>query len=769
MTKCFLMCQLVSLVISAGVIQAAPWNLVGPAVGGKAGEVKTLAPNGSAAALPPVCKMLFCPGGEFPVGLANVQTKTLGSFWIGETEVTYGLWLAVCQWSATNGYHFQNAGVTPGTAQHPVSSVSWRDAVVWCNALSEMTGLHPVYQSVTGEIIKDSRDANGTVCDQALNHPGNGFRLPTQWEWECAARWQGDKNDGGARRVGSLYWSNGTYPAGGTSGGINALNSAVPNRKGTAAVKSKPPNMLGCYDLTGNVAEWCFGTTSANALVRNLRGGAWYQNYHYLRIACGLAFFPNSAGTGTGFRLALSGTSQGNDYVVSGGAVTNPVPAPAREIRNARVSTKILYQNQSDACLENPDGFPICRRGIGFIQLNNVREEIYDQADPALVADMDRKNQLLDDLFQSGAQVFETFASGVKNPGMSEQFVAGRIQIMKAAEAAGRTVYGFWTFREDAFLFPHRDKNGNFDPAYYGKHLPPFPKVDPRILSLEDIKNFRTQIAASDLSCRTNCKMIQLLLQGTMLKLLHPELMPNAKGNTNALTLAERNAVLEYLCTNFDGVGEEVHIGFHTAPPNSFGGLAPVSQAAYAKWCLDNGKVAFMFLGGGQTTFEKKGLGFAKQSYELLFKDLQAQGVAPNSTNLIWFRQGGFQAIAQGPEEIHNDASPTVFSEVAWLDKRLNGPVIMNRPTLPITAGQPWRHQPEAATLGTSPLSWSLSNAPAGMTIDAKTGLIQWTPASPSTTSGKVTLTVTDGTESDAETFETGTTLAPNNTPKRRQ
>ena len=744
-----------SLALAPAKPAISPWKLVG-GPGAKPGDSKTLAKSSVGATAVPECKMLFCPGGEFPCGLTNSDSKTLGSFWMGETEVTSALWRAVVKLAGSNGYHFQNPG--QGTDSQPVSSVSWRDALVWCNALSDLSGLTPVYMSRAGQVIRDSRDANGPACDQAVSAKANGFRLPTEWEWECAARWQGTKGGEQAKNRTGLVWTKGSSPSGGAEDSFDSV--AVTGK--IAPVKSKQPNGLGCYDMSGNVAEWCFGTQSAAAYIRNLRGGSWYQNHNYLQLGCGLGFFPYSAGKGTGFRLALSQTSFGTDYVVSGGPVSDPVPAPPRPIRTARVSTKIRWQNQKDACLEAPDAFPICRKGIGFIQLEEVQEESYNSKDPGLAADMDRKNQFLLKMFQSGAQVFETFATGKSSPGMSQSFVERCIKTMKEEEAAGLSVFGFWTFREDAFLFPHLDKNGKYDPAFYGEHLPPYTEVDPRIPSLQDVKNWRAAMAASDLKCKKDYKLILLLRENTMLKLLHPERMKGVEDHWKDQSLPFVKAplptpqkaaeILAFIRDNFDGVGEEVHIGFHKGGENR----NPESLAATAKWALDNGKLGFMFLGGGNTVMEKHGLGYAKESYEYLFKLLQAQGVRPNDPRLLYFRQGGFQGIQQVPEEIHNDESPTVFSEVAWLDRRLSGPVITTNPALPLQPGHAWSYQPAAVTFGANTFSWSLSNAPKGMTIDPKTGLVQWAPFSHDKPSGTVTLTVTDGTESDSQSIDLG-------------
>lgn len=704
----------------------AAWTLVGDA-GANAGDKKYWVTNQPAATLPPDCNMMYCPGGILPAS----GNKHLRDFWIGQTEVTFDLWSEVKSWALTNGYFFQNPGHHINTVNNPVDTVSWRDAVVWCNALSERAGLTPVYVDyLAGQVIRDSRDANADICDRAVNNAvngANGFRLPSQWEWECAARWEGNGN-----------WTPGDRPSGSRG---QANDFAIYANFGNSAMPaiSRQPNYLGCYHMSGNLGEWCFGTTSASSFIRNLRGGAYYQGPPYQGVSIRLGFFPYTAGLGTGFRLALSKGSTGMGYVVNGGPASTTPRAPAREFTSGRVCLNFHYQDQKMDVLENPDAFPINRANLGGIKLEPIYENVYGDYDPALVPDIRRINQILFTMFQEDIRVFgpdPVEPSDNQNMnfgavGYTPAFCNGIIKSIAADESAGRNHYGAWFFREDVNINPHLTTNGVINTNYYGAYSPPFYGINHRILAQQDINNIRTALSNSTLKCKSTFKVIQLLGEDTMRFLLHPELY-----NTNAGTAQAASNCLAYLKANFDGVAMENHIN----------ALTPVTLAAIgleARWCQDNGLTAFIFMGGGVTS-DNFGLGYARDGYESIFTSMKNHGVMPNSTNIIWFRQAAFQSQSVLPENIENDDSTGLFSLTAWLDKRLSGPLISNSPNLAAKNNVLWSWQPVVKCFSTNLLSWSIANAPAGMTVDTNTGLVQWTPDSNDDSSGIVTLTVTN-------------------------
>ena len=225
--------------------------------------------------------MRYVPAATFPTGLEDDGLSTVEhDFWLGETEVTYALWYEVRNWAEEHGYLFRNRGTEGNEGRsgrdptenryHPVVRISWHDAVAWCNALSEYLGYEPVY-TYGGDIFRDARDRSATVDTISANpiYRRNviGFRLPTFYEWQLAARYRGRDRSGSAIRYPWWRWTFWTP-------GIHASGSAHPytneealhdvawfsgNSGGTTQpVGLKPPggNTLGLYDMSGNVFEW---------------------------------------------------------------------------------------------------------------------------------------------------------------------------------------------------------------------------------------------------------------------------------------------------------------------------------------------------------------------------------------------------------------------------------------------------------------------------------------------------------------------------------
>ncbi len=283
--------------------------------------------------------MIYMPGGlTFPTGNDDSGTATVtDAYFIGQTEVTYELWSAVHVWATSNGYTFSTLGIQGdsggGTSQHPVTTINWRDAMVWMNALTEYynaqngTSLTCTYYSDLGYTtpLRNSSDGfygtslNATVGgfdDPYVKSGATGFRLLTSDEWELAARYIKDDGDNTLDQTGEYY--PGLYASGADAqysvitdgsdfdgdGDIEYTTDVAVylsnSGSATAAVKSKSPDALGLYDMCGNVWEWVF---DLNGTSRVRRGGSWKHSTGMI-VGAVFLYSPYSEGNFLGFRFA---------------------------------------------------------------------------------------------------------------------------------------------------------------------------------------------------------------------------------------------------------------------------------------------------------------------------------------------------------------------------------------------------------------------------------------------------------------------------------
>jgi len=217
----------------------------------------------------------------------------LGSFYLSKHPVTQELWEAV---TGANPSGFQGA-------RRPVEQVSWYDAVEFCNRLSTIQGYAPAYT-----IDKGKKDPNNkSELDNLkwlvlLNHSADGYRLPTEAEWEYAAR-------GGIKSQGFQY-------AGGEKPDEVAWHKRNSHGE-TKPVGLKLPNELDLHDMSGNVWEWCWdwygdypgrpetnyhGPASGSSRV--CRGGSWDVYPQVVRVADRGLYAPGGRLLNLGFRLA---------------------------------------------------------------------------------------------------------------------------------------------------------------------------------------------------------------------------------------------------------------------------------------------------------------------------------------------------------------------------------------------------------------------------------------------------------------------------------
>ena len=226
-------------------------------------------------------KMIAVEGGTFTMGATSEQgsdaydnekpthSVTLSSYSIGETEVTQALWQAVM---GSNPSYFSGSN-------KPVEEVSWDDCQDFIRKLNALTG--------------------------------ENFRLPTEAEWEYAAR-GGNKSRGykyaGSNTLGNVAWYRDNIPS----------QSSGSAGYGTQVVATKSPNELGLYDMSGNVFEWCqdwYGSYSSgnqtnptgpsSGSERVFRGGGWYLNAWGCRVSYRSDDTPDGRNSLIGLRLAL--------------------------------------------------------------------------------------------------------------------------------------------------------------------------------------------------------------------------------------------------------------------------------------------------------------------------------------------------------------------------------------------------------------------------------------------------------------------------------
>lgn len=231
--------------------------------------------------------MVYVGGGSFTMGATQEQYNgytpdadekpehmvTLDSYYIGETEVTQALWYAVMGYKPTGDGSQWSSSYGVGD-NYPAYYISYTDCQTFINKLNQLTG--------------------------------ETFRMPTEAEWEYAAR-GGNKSEGyifsGSNNIGDVAWYTGN------SGSISHI------------VGTKAPNELGLYDMSGNVWEWCSdwygntyysqsgGTTNptgpSSGSDRVRRGGSWCANASYCRVANRNLNGPFHRGSNLGLRLAL--------------------------------------------------------------------------------------------------------------------------------------------------------------------------------------------------------------------------------------------------------------------------------------------------------------------------------------------------------------------------------------------------------------------------------------------------------------------------------
>ena len=250
----------------------------------------------------------------------NSTEITLSSFWISPYEVTQEEFVSLMAGNQNGiepnpSYFTDNPAAGEVQERRPVERVSWYDAIVYCNLLSIKEDLTPCYTikgstapalwgtSPTSYSAEDYADWASVTC----NFDADGYRLPTEAEWEYAAR-------GGKAGITDGSWDN-TYSGSTTPDDVAWYRDNSGDK--THEVGKKQANALGLYDMSGNVFEWCWDRYDYNSYPsdtedpagpvtgssRVLRGGGW--SYH--ASVCAVSFRGNNGPHGGGgFRLVRS-------------------------------------------------------------------------------------------------------------------------------------------------------------------------------------------------------------------------------------------------------------------------------------------------------------------------------------------------------------------------------------------------------------------------------------------------------------------------------
>jgi formylglycine-generating enzyme len=249
----------------------------------------------------------------YPGWYPQTYSLTVSAFYMDRHPVTKAQWDEVRSWGLANGYTDLAVGSWSGGvnyskgSSHPVHFVRWYDCVKWCNARSQKEGRTPVYYT---DVALTQIYKAGQVLEPCVKAAANGYRLPTDVQWEYAARggvssrrfpWGDTIDHSRANYYGAL--SSYAYDTG--YAGYDT-RYAVGGYPYTSPVDAFAPNGYGLYDMAGNVLEWCYDWYPGwVGSYRVFRGGSWHSLAYYCRVGFRDSYTPAFADYDLGFRAVL--------------------------------------------------------------------------------------------------------------------------------------------------------------------------------------------------------------------------------------------------------------------------------------------------------------------------------------------------------------------------------------------------------------------------------------------------------------------------------
>jgi len=243
--------------------------------------------------------MIFVQGGKYQPSFAD-EEKEVFDIEVCKYLITQKMWTEVME---------NNLSAFKGDNK-PIESITWWEALEFCNKLSEKYGLEPVYdlsKSAQGILMINELGGEIVYPDVVNLKNTEGFRLPTEVEWEWFAR------------GGQVAIEQETFDY--TYSGSNSINEVAwydrNSGSKTQDVGLKKPNQLGLYDCSGNIWEWCYDTTEniengksytckafdSSNIYRRLKGGSWYEDDNVCTVRCRNYAHAIDANDVVGFRL----------------------------------------------------------------------------------------------------------------------------------------------------------------------------------------------------------------------------------------------------------------------------------------------------------------------------------------------------------------------------------------------------------------------------------------------------------------------------------